>query len=256
MPSPLPPSMFLTAPGLNSKPGRGVLYRDAFYRAFRRLLDRENTGEPDGVSERNHSFRMVRFFLVAGESVGKVMAGLGVHQTLGDKGRFGHDAPLTRRRGRMQGAGSWSSLSRTSGQWDCLAVHDGHIFDAQNKSACAGPERFRPARWRSSRNAGRGADRPPAAHRRPEDTGRWLVRDLKREIAVVQQQIPPSPRRPAWASAGRQWCAFSAVGILGGAGMNAGYVAFPPLPPCLDLAVVIGIQLPPARLMADSPENR
>lgn len=42
---------------------------------------------------------------------------------------------------------------------------------------------------------------------------------------------------------------FGAVGILGGAGMNAGYVTFPPLPPCLDLAVVIGIQLPPARLM-------
>ena len=31
--------------------------------------------------------------------------------------------------------------------------------------------------------------------------------------------------------------------------MNAGYVAFPPLPPCLDVAVVISIQLPSARLM-------
>ena len=67
--------------------------------------------------------------------------------------------------------------------------------------------------------------------------------------AVVQQQVGPVLADPLGHPQGGNGALFGAVGILGGAGMNAGYVAFPPLPPCLDLAVVIGIQLPSARLM-------
>ena len=78
--------------------------------------------------------------------------------------------------------------------------------------------------------------------------GGGCVRDLKRG-AVIQQQIRPVLADPLGHPQGGNGALFGAVGILGGAGMNAGYVAFPPLPPCLDLAVVIGIQLPPARLM-------
>ena len=78
--------------------------------------------------------------------------------------------------------------------------------------------------------------------------GGGCVRDLE-SSAVIQQQIRPVLADPLAHPQGGNGTLFGAVGILGGAGMNAGYVAFPPLPPCLDLAVVIGIQLPPARLM-------
>ena len=78
--------------------------------------------------------------------------------------------------------------------------------------------------------------------------GGGCVRDLE-SSAVIQQQVGPVFADPLGHPQGGNGALFGAVGILGGAGMNAGYAAFPPLPPCLDLAVVIGIQFPPARLM-------
>lgn len=67
--------------------------------------------------------------------------------------------------------------------------------------------------------------------------------------AVIQQQIRPVLADPLRHPQRGDQALFRAFRILGCPGVNAGNAALPPLPPCLDLAVIISIQYPSARLM-------
>ena len=174
--------------------------------------------------------------------------GLALHHTLGDKGRFAHDAPLHPQR---QDAGSRVIVQLQAGirAGNRFPFHDRQIFGTQHKGTGTGPVGL----FHQSVSIAPEVQLPEqAAHLlliiAQQIPGGGSVLDLE-GCAVVQQEIRPVLADPFRHPQGSNGALFGAVCVFSGTGVHLGHAALPPLPPGLNVAVVVGIDGPPARLV-------
>ena len=174
--------------------------------------------------------------------------GLALHHTLGDKGRFAHDASF---HPQGQDAGSRVIIQLQAGiqAGDSFPIHDSQVFGTQHKGTGAGPVSL----LHQSIGIAPEVQLPEqAAHLLLIVAQQVLsgvsVLDLEGG-AVVQQQVCPVLADPFRHPQGGNGALLGAGCVFSGTGVHLGHAALPPLPPGLDVAVVVGIDGPPARLV-------
>ena len=119
------------------KPGRGTLHRDAFCRARRGLQRFKHRSTRNSIRYPEPLVADGARFGVAGVGL-QIDRGLTLHHALGDKGRFGHDAPF---HPQGQDAGSRVIVQLQAGirAGDSFPFHDSQVFGTQHKGTGAGP---------------------------------------------------------------------------------------------------------------------
>ena len=229
------------------KPGRGTLHRDAFCRARRGLQRFKHRSAQNSIRYPEPFVADGAPGLIAGVGL-QIDRRLALHHALGDKGRFGHDAPFHPQR---QDAGSRVIIQLQAGirAGNSFPFHDRQVLGTQYKGTGAGPVGL----FHQSVGIAPEVQLPEqAAHLlliiAQQIPGGGSVLDLEGG-AVVQKQVCPVLADPFRHLQGGNGALLGAVCVFSGTGVHLGHAALPPLPPGLDVAVVVGIDGPPARLV-------
>ena len=229
------------------KPRGRTLHRDAFCRTRRGLQGFKHRSARNSIRYPEPLVADGAPGLIAGVGL-QIDRGLALHHVLGDKGCFGHDAPFHPQR---QDAGSRVIVQLQAGirAGDGFPFHDSQVFGTQHKGTGAGPVGL----FHQSVGIAPEVQLPEqAAHLLlivAQQIGRGVsVLDLEGG-AVVQKQVCPVLADPFRHPQGGNRALLCAVCVFSGTGVYLGHAALPPLPPGLDVAVVVGIDGPPARLV-------
>ena len=229
------------------KPRGRTINRDAFCRARRGLQRFKHRSARNSIRYPDPFVADGAPGLIAGVGL-QIDRGLALHHTLGDKGRFGHDTPF---HPQGQDAGSRVIVQLQAGirAGNSFSVHDSQVFGTQHKGTGAGPVGL----FHQSVGIAPEVQLPEqAAHLlliiAQQIPGGGSVLDLEGG-AVVQKQVCPVLADPFRHPQGGNGALLGAVCVFSGTGVHLGHAALPPLPPGLDVAVVVGIDGPPACLV-------